>query len=187
MQNADLAKAVNDKARKIKVRGPDAIVPLKFDTAGDVVTESTPPDRIILKRLSLRDLEFLQKWRNSNWDVEKTIQDAKINFEDAERLVKKLQCFREEDAKVKALSEIPTQAWIAAKHVENVYEGGRLAESEHKSLSELAKISGAYKNANQTSVSITQNVFNFPKISPETEAQLKAIAARELSQEADVA
>lgn len=88
------------------------------------------------------------------------------------RLIKKLSCFREEDAKVRALCEIPTPEWIAAKHVENIYEGGRLEESEHKSLQELAKIEGAYKQqAPQTQI----NVFNLPTLPPEKEAELKKV------------
>lgn len=181
MDRRELESAVNDKARKIRVRGPQAIVPLKFDKHGNPSTDKTR----IYKRLSISDLRFLQIWRDAGWDVQVAIQKAALPQPVAERLIKRLQCFREEDARVKALCEIPTPAWIAAKHVENVYEGGRLEDSEHKSLQELAKIQGAYKS--QTNVNITQNVFNLPKLTPEAEAKIKAIADLEADvQEAQV-
>jgi len=169
----DLAKVVNDKSRRVKVYGRTAIVPLKFDESGN----PTRADRIIFKRLSLNDLRFLREWREVDWDVQKAVEKSGIPQGKAERLIKKLACFREEDARVKALCEIPTPGWIKSKHVENFYEGGTLEESQHKSLSELAKIEGAYKT--QASVSITQNVFNLPKLSPAAEEEIRMIADRE--------
>lgn len=173
---------INDKARKVKLRGKEVIVPLKFDEEG----EPAAVDRLIFKRLTLNDLRFLQKLRSANWDIAKAREGLDISLESAERLLKKLSCFREEDARVKALCEIPTPSWIAAKHVQNVYEGGTLEDSEHKSLQELAKIEGAYKN--NINVSVTQNVFNLPKYDPETEKKLKDIADQEamLIQDAQV-
>ena len=168
-----LAEVVNDGSRKVKIRGKQVIVPLKFDAEGNPATDG----KIILKRLTLNDLRFLQSWRGNNWDLVKTRADLRIESQVAERLIKKLQCFRDEDAKVKALAEIPTPAWISAKHVENVYEGGGLEDSQHKSLAELAKITGSYKNTNQ--VNITQNVINFPQLSPEAQEAIKAIAEKE--------
>lgn len=169
----DLAKAVNDKARKIAIRGKQAIVPLKFDEDGNPATV----DKLIFKRLSLRDLRFLGFWRSSNWDIEKAKEKTDLSSEEVQRLVRKLSCFREEDAKVKALCEIPTPSWIKAKHVENIYDGGTLEDSQQKSLQELAKIEGAYKNTG--AIQLTQNVFNLPKYDAATEAKLKEIADRE--------
>lgn len=168
-----LANELNDKSRKVLVSNNQAIVPLKFDEDGEPATQ----DRFILKKLSLTDLRFLRELRLSGWNVTAACEKANIPKEKAQRLVKKLACFREEDARVKALCEIPTPDWIAAKHVQNVYEGGQLDESSHKSLQELAKIEGAYKN--NLNVNVTQNVFNLPKYDPETEAKLKAIAEQE--------
>lgn len=172
MKRENLAKAVNDSARKVTIRGKEVIVPLKFDEDDNPATI----DRLIVRRLSLTDLRFLQALRQGNWDVHKAAENAGIDFAKAERLIKKLSVFREEDARVKALCEIPTPDWIKAKHVENFYEGGKLQDSEHKSLQELAKIEGAYK---QQIVSATVNVFNLPKYDPETESKLKAIADQE--------
>jgi hypothetical protein len=173
---------INDKARKVKMRGKQVIVPLKFDEDGNAATI----DKLIFKRLSLNDLRFLKEWREANWNIDAVLAKSICTRDQAERLVKKLAVFREEDARVKALCEIPTPSWITAKHVQNVYEGGTLEDSEHKSLQELAKIEGAYKN--NLNVNVTQNVFNLPKYDPETEAKLKKIADEEaiLIQEAQI-
>lgn len=173
LKKENLANVVNDKSRRITIRGKQAIVPLKFDEDGEPATT----DRLIFKRLSLIDLRFLREWRGAEWDVQKAIEKSGVSQDKAERLIKKLSVFREEDAKVKALAQIPSPSWIKSKHVENIYEGGTLQDSQQKSLAELAKIEGAYKT--QASVSITQNVFNLPKLSPEAEAELRKIADKE--------
>jgi hypothetical protein len=168
-EKRDLERVVSDKSRRVKIRGNQAIVPLKFDKDGEVVES---PDKLIFKRLTLTDLRFLKILRDCAWDLAVAVSKAGIDQAHAERLVKKLACFRQEDAKVKALAEIPTPDWITAKHVENVYSGGTLADSEHKSLAELAKIEGAYKQSAPT----TQiNVFNLPNLPPEQEAKLKEV------------
>jgi len=177
-ENPNLASAVNDRARKIRRPvGNQVIVPLKFAKDGSV---STSRNRIF-KRLSLTDLRFLKVWRESGWDIEKAVKDCQIPPEKSAKLIQKLACFREEDARVRALCEIPTPDWIAAKHVENLYAGGSLADSEHKSLAELAKIEGAYK---QQSALTQVNVFNLPAMTPEVENELKQLARRALDTEA---
>lgn len=176
----NLCKAVNDAARKVTLRGKQVIVPLKFDEDGN----PTAVDTIIFKRLTLRDLRFLGAWRSANWDVSKAISESGLSSGEAERLVKKLSCFREEDARVKALCEIPTPDWIAAKHVQNVYEGGTLQDSEHKSLAELAKIEGAYK---QQAVNTQINVFNLPELPPEQAAKVKEVFDTIALEQSDVA
>lgn len=172
----NLESAVNDRSRHITIRGKEAIVPLKFDEDGNPATV----DKLIFKRLSLTDLRFLKVWRDEQWDVAKAVALCQIPSDKAERLIKKLACFREEDARVRALCEIPTPDWIAAKHVENVYNGGAVTDSEHKSLSELAKIEGAYKQQAQTQI----NVFNLPKLTPEVEEKFKKLAEESLDTEA---
>lgn len=164
----NLAGVVNDRARKVRIRGREAIVPLKFDEDGNPATV----DKLIFKRLSLTDLRFLQVLRIHQWNIEKATTETGLDVVKAQRLIKKLSCFREEDARVKALCEIPTPDWIAAKHVQNVYEGGVLQDSEHKSLQELAKIEGAYKQQGpQTQI----NVFNLPVLNAAKEARLKEV------------
>lgn len=168
MKRENLAAAVNDASRHITIRGKQAIVPLKFDEEGNPATA----DKLLFRRLSLSDLRFLSAWRDCHWDVDAALQKTGISPDKRDRLIKKLACFREEDARVKALCEIPTPSWIAAKHVQNVYEGGALGDSEHKSLSELAKIEGAYK---QAAVSTQINVFNLPELPPEQAARIKEV------------
>jgi len=162
----NLAKAVNDKARRIKIRGKQTIVPLKFDADGNPATV----DKLIFKRLSLSDLRFLQAWRTNDWDIEKAISASGLQRTVAERFIKKLSCFREEDARVKALCEIPTPDWIKSKHVENIYNPS-LEDTQQKSLAELAKIEGAYK---QTAPTNQLNVFNI-SLTPEEEAKYKPV------------
>lgn len=176
----DLLKGLNDRSRKVSIRGKSAIVPLKFDKDGNIAT----PDTLVLKRLSLTDLRFLSVWRANNWDLSKSITDSGLTQEKAERLVKKLSCFRDEDAKVKALAEIPTPSWIKSKHVENFYEGGTLEESQHKSLAELAKIEGAYKST--TNINVQNNVFQMPQLTPEQAAELKALGDKLAAVDAEV-
>lgn len=171
-EKRELEKVVSDKARRVKIHGNQAIVPLKFDKDGEIVSENTPPDKLVLKRLTLDDLRFLKVFRENSWDASKSRDQLGLSQDTVDRLVKKLTCFRIEDAKVKALAEIPTPDWITAKHVENVYSGGVLQDSEHKSLAELAKIEGAYKQQAPT----TQiNVFNLPDLPPDQEAKLKEV------------
>lgn len=125
MKRENLASAVNDGTRRITVRGKAAIVPLKFDRHGDLASSSTR----LFKRLSLDDLRFLKIWREQGWDVRKAAEVSGLSEERAAKLVKRLSCFREEDARVQALCEIPTPQWISAKHVENIYAGGQLTDS----------------------------------------------------------
>jgi hypothetical protein len=175
----NLAKGLNDRARKITIRGKEVVVPLKFDEDGNPATA----DKLIFKRLSLRDLRFLGVWRSAGWNIEKAKEQTDLGGEEIQRLVRKLSCFREEEARVKALCEIPTPDWIAAKHVQNIYEGGTLQESEHKSLQELAKIEGAYKPVAPTN---QLNVFTI-SLTPEQEAQLKPVFDTIALEDADVA
>ncbi len=178
LKKHELEKAFNDSSRHITLRGKSALVPLKFTETGEPVSEKTSRVDIIIKRLTIPQINFLYHWRLTEFkDAAKACEKAGLSLDQAERLAQKLSCFKQEDAKVRAMAEIPTPSWIAAKHVENVFEGGKLEDSERDSLKELAKISGAYKT--QATVSFTQNVFNLPKLSPEAEAELHKIADRE--------
>ncbi len=167
LSDPTLGQAVNDAARKIRIRGKQVIVPLKFDEKGEIAA----PDHLVLKRLTLEDLRFLKAWRLADWNLEKAVEVCRTPPNRIELLVKRLSCFRQEDAQVKALAEIPTPDWIAAKHVQNVYQGGTLEDSEHKSLAELAKIEGAYKQQAPTN---QLNVFNI-SLTAEQEAALKPV------------
>ena len=173
-EEKELLTEVTDSARRPIHKGSKAIVPLKYDEEGELLTQETFDVKRHLKTLTMSDLRFLRAWRNAGWDTDKACQELAVPIEKVKRLVAKLGVFREEDARTKALSEIPTPAWIQAKHMENIYQGGTLEDSERDSLKELAKISGAYKT--QASVNQTINIFQMPKLSPEAAQKLKEFA-----------
>lgn len=174
MKRDDLAKGINDSSRRIKIRGQYAVVPLKFDQEGRPATETT----MVVKRLTLNDLRFLALWRETDFaeDVNVLAEKANLDIDRVERLIKKLSCFSQENARVKALCEIPTPNWIKAKHVESIYGGAneKLCDADQKSLSELAKIEGAYKNTSTVNMNVTHSL-QLPSLSPEQEAELKRI------------
>lgn len=190
MENTDLEKAVNDSSRKVRIRGKVAIVPHKFDANGFPVTSETPKEDWIYSRLNQNDLKFLAVWKETGHSESVDLVSSKtgLSYKEAARLIKKLAWIKLERAEIKVLADIPTVDWIKAKHVKSIEspESEKLADSDHKSLSELAKIEGAYKN--NLNVSVTQNVFNLPKLDPATEAKLKQIAKQEaqIIQEAQV-
>lgn len=170
----DLLQEVTDRSRKPLLTGNTALIPLKYDDEGDLLTPETFDVQKHLKKLTMSDLRFLQSWRKHGWNTDKACDELAVPIEKVKRLVAKLEVFREEDARTKALSEIPTPAWIQARHMENLCQGGVLEDSERDSLKELAKISGAYKT--QASVNQTINIFQMPKLSPEAAQKLKEFA-----------
>ena len=176
-----LVKSFSDSSRQAVLHGRKALIPLKYDSKKEPLTQETFDARKHLKRLSMDDLRFLKAWRDNDWNAEKACEKAGLEFKKAEKIVRRLQVFREEDAITRTLSNIPTPAWVATKHVENVYGGGTLNDSEHKSLAELAKIGGAYKSTAQ--INIQQNVWNLPTLTPEIEAKFKALAEEALEAE----
>lgn len=173
-EEKELLTEVTDSARKPIQKGNKALVPLKYDEEGEILTSETFDVKRHLKTLTMSDLRFLRDWRKNEWDTDKTCDQLAVPKEKVKRLIAKLDDFRKEDARTRALSEIPTPAWIQARHVENVYQGGTLEDSERDSLKELAKISGAYKT--QASINQTINIFQMPKLSPEAAAKLKEFA-----------
>lgn len=180
-----LSKEFSDKSRKVKISKGKALVPVKFDEKGELLTLATFDARRDIKQLSLDDLRFLQAWRKVDWDIVKVLELTGIPGDKAKRLISRLQVFRDEDAQVKALSEIPTPAWIQAKHVENVYTGN-LQDSERDSLKELSKMSGAYKT--QATVNIQTNIFQMPQLPAAAMAKLKEFADSQADvQEGEVA
>jgi hypothetical protein len=167
--NENLASVVNDRSRKVHIRGKQAIVPMKFDKGGNVATDVTR----IYKTLSLNDLRFLKVWKESRYteDIAVLCNETGLAESRVETLCKRLAPFREEDARVKVLCEIPTASWITAQHVQNKYENGVMNDSVHKSMQELAKINGAYKTV---ALPNQLNVFNI-SLTPEQEARLKPV------------
>ena len=177
-----LVKEFSDSSRKsLLMRSENtAVVHHKFTEDGDIVDSSNFNMKRDVSRLNITDLKFLSEWRKAKWDEQVPIQKLNLTAERAKRIIKKVSYFKTEDAKVKALADIPTPEWISAKDVENVYENGTLNDSTHKSLDRLAKITGAFKT---TEVNLTQNVFNLPALSPDIEAKFKIIAEEALEAE----
>lgn len=173
-EEKQLVKEVTDRSRKPIQKGTNVFVPLKFDADGTLLDENSFDARKHLKRLSLDDLRFLQAWRAASWNTAAACEKLGVDQAEVKRLVAKLSVFRDEDARTRTLAEIPTPAWISAKHVENIYDGGTLEDSQRDSLKELAKISGAYKTA--STINIQTNIFQMPKLTPEAAAKLKEFA-----------
>jgi hypothetical protein len=158
----DLTAALSDRSRKIKPQGRSAaLVPLKFDSKGELLNSQSFDARKHLKRLSLLDLRFLKAWRASAWNLEEAAKKSDMALEVARRLAKRLAVFKLEDERVQTLADIPSTPWIAAQHVENSYTG-ELDDSQRDSLKELAKIQGSYKPQNPT---VQNNVFIMPQMS----------------------
>jgi hypothetical protein len=165
-----LLRSISDKSRQAQASGRRALVPLKFTEDGSPITAENFNPVKHLKSLSLKDLAFLKAWREYGWDSEKAMKKMDLEEGQVKRLVAKLQVFKDEDERIKALADIPTTPWIAAKHTENVF-AGNLEDSQRDSLKELAKIVGAYKPT--TTVNVTASL-KMPELSPE-----QAKAARE--------
>ena len=174
MDGRRLHSAARSAAKKAHATGHRALVPVILDPTAE-------SQKIVVKSLSLQALKFLHYYRSTGWDIEQSRLKSGVTREETERLVKKLQVFREEDEKIRTLAHIPTADWVNAKHVENVYNGGEDNKSTQKSLEELAKIGGFYKT--QPQLSLTQNVFNLPKLTPEIEAKFKELADQALDAE----
>jgi len=173
-----LASSVNDGTRQVRIRGIKSPVPLKFDKDGN---PARTPQAVILKHLNRDELYFLKLWRDSGWNIAEATAKSGVTPEMAERLVKKLSVFQEEDEKVQALCKIPTPEYVAAKNLEGFYTDS-FSDGQRDHLKELAKMTGAYKTV--ASLSITQNVFNLPKLTPEIEAKFKQLAKEALDTEA---
>lgn len=171
-EQAALVTHLNDKSRKVARVGNHVYVPLKFDAAGNPLTRETFNVAKHVKSLNLYDLQFLKAWREQGWDTEKACKITGVPFEKALKLVRRLQVFKDEEERIKALADIPTTPWITAKHTENVYEG-KLDDSQRDSLKELAKITGSYKQVLPAGSTI--NVFNLPPLGPEQAAKVKEV------------
>lgn len=164
-------KCVNDSARKLKLRGKQVIVPHKFDRNGNPVTKETPRKDWLLSRLNQNDLAFLSIWKEMGYSksVDEVSAKTNISVDEAKRLIRKLAWREDEDKRIEALAKIPTVSYIKAQHVISLHSPieEKLCDSDQKSLSELAKIEGAYKNTNQ--VNIQNNFFAKPQMTPEQE------------------
>lgn len=188
MQDPDeankLVSKLSDKSRKARRFGNHIAVPHKFKPSGTVISDENFNPKSDVSRLSLDHWQLLEQLQLSGWDLKKSCDILDISLEQGKRLEAKLKYFRYEKAKEKSMVKMLSPDFVAAKHMENVYTGA-LDDSQRDSLDKLGKITGAYKT---TEITLTQNVFNLPKLDPETELKLKAIAAQEaqIIQEAQV-
>lgn len=170
MQNPDeykaLVKPLNDKARKTTRLGRQTLVPHKFTEEGDIPKDAS---EVVLSKLNLSDLRFLNLWRNNKWGDDKTRAESGLTPEQFEKTVKKLAYFKTEDARIKAMAESASPAMVLAKDVENLHTH-KLQDTDHKSLDRIAKITGAFKT---TEVNVTQNFLQLPDLSDEKRKEIK--------------
>lgn len=166
----DLAAKHSDRARTIKRVGRDIFIPHKFKPSGEVISEESFVPARDLSRLSMTDFAILCALQENSWNIEKVSKKLGLDKEEIRKKFKRLQYFEFEAKRAQALAAIASPEFIAAKHVDNVYTN-TLDDGQRDSLKELAKITGAYKQA----VVSQTNIFNMPQLTPEQEAQLRAI------------
>ena len=70
--------------------------------------------------LNLREATFLWKWKESDWDFDKAVDQAQVKVEWARKFTRSLvaENYRKEDERDAILSEIPTPTWIKARYAE---------------------------------------------------------------------
>lgn len=176
-----LAKKFKDKSRpRIHIVGRKALIPHKVKPSGEVVTKENLDIAVDLSCLDLNDLRFLDAWKDCGWNMEKACEKVGFTLALGKRCYEKVKYFEFEDKKIKTLAKVPTVDFVTAKNFEGFVQDN-LSDGQRDHLKELAKITGAYKNT--ASLTITQNVFNLPKLTPEVEAEFKALAERTLDTE----
>lgn len=170
-QEADhLASKNSDRARKVSRVGRTFLVPHKFDPSGSPLTEESFIPARDLSKLSMNDFLLLDALQEVGWNLEKASVKANMDLESAKRRFKRLQYFEFEAKRAHALAQVATPEFITSQHLDNVFTN-TLQDGQRDSLKELAKITGAYK---QAAVSQT-NIFNMPQLTPEQEAALREI------------
>lgn len=172
----DLLRPLTDASRKVRFHGPSALVPHKFTDDGEVVTAETFTPKKDISKLNLNDLKFLKLWRDCDWKDEDIKKKLNLTDDQARKTFKKLQYFKTEDAKIRALASEATPERVLAKDMENLNTGD-LTDSQHKSLDRVAKITGAFKTAGEGGNTI--NIFNMPRLTPEAERAIRQIADKE--------
>jgi hypothetical protein len=176
-----LAKSFNDKARRTLVTKNRVIIPHKVKPNGTVITDDNFNVKVDISQLNLKELRFLDVFREMGWDFERACEKMCIEPIEGRKTYRKCLWFPQEDAYVKAKAKVPTPEYILAKDVDNVEGAEKLDDSQHKSLDRLAKITGSFKTSD--SVSSTVNIFNLPKLTPEIEEKFKALAEQALEAE----
>jgi hypothetical protein len=168
----ELASSFSDAGRKVAVSGGEALVPHKLKPDGSAVEESNFDVRVDISRLSLSEIRFLDVFRSCGWDFDKACERSGVGTDTARRTYRKCLLFGEEHERILAKAKVPSVEYVLARDVDNIEGVRSIEDSEHKSLDRISKILGAFKT---TDVSVTQNVFNLPALSPEAEAKLKEV------------
>lgn len=184
MQDSDEAKRFasqfSDKSRKAFRIGNKVAIPHKVKPNGEVVSQETFNAKTDISQLNLNELRFLDVFRDLGWNFDKACEKVGISVDQGKRTYKKCLWFQQEDEIVRAKAKVPSANYILAKDIDNVEKAVVLDDSQHKSLDRMAKITGSFKT---TELNITQNVFNLPKLTPEVEAEFKALAEKALEAE----
>src|SRR3990167_1229893 len=171
MQDSDETKALvkkfSDRSRKAVRKGEQFLIPHKFTPDGSVIDESNFNAKRDLSRLSLDDFRLLAALQEKKWDQKAACESIGVDLQESQKRLKKLSYFEFEDKKALALATVATPAFVTSKHIQNIIEGGTLNDSEHKSLVEAAKITGAYKPT--TTLNLSVSAFVKPQLSPEQE------------------
>lgn len=179
-ENSDktVRSSLSSKSRNVVSHHGKDVVSLRYDDEGKPLTASTLDSRKHIKYLDQNDWIFLECWQRHGYNAEKAAHELDLSDFNVKRLVKKLDCFRTEELRDRVIATVPSVEFLKARHVENLMapKEEKLDDSDHKSLSELAKIQGAYKNTNQ--INIQNNVFQMPNLTPEQQAELKALGDR---------
>lgn len=179
-EGQSLVRKFSDRSRKATRTGNKFLVPHKFtpdgeviivkdefDDDGNLIAKSNFDPKRDISKLSLDDFRLLAALQEKKWDKKAACESLSIDLEASQRRLKKLSYFEFEEIRSLALASTLTPAYIAAKHVQNLIAGGTLNDSEHKSLVEGAKITGAYKPT--TNLNVNVNAFVKPQLSPEQE------------------
>lgn len=186
----EAAKDLSSNANGAFVVDNHVLVQQKYSDEGELLTPETIDLRVHLKKLHFQDWQFLNVWRENNWNFEKACEILSIDRQKALKIKKKVDFIQAQEAKDKALASIPSVAFIQARHVENIYSEEKLDDSTQKSLDALAKIQGAYKTQ-ATQVNNQINVLQFPSLDEETARKIKeladSLADRPIVQEARLA
>lgn len=181
-----LVRRLSDKSRKVVKVGKKFLVPHKTTPTGEIVRgkiefedgtslESNFDANRDISKLNLSDLRFLELWRDNKWNDEETLKKTDLTQDQAVKTFKKLQYFKTEDSRIRALASQASPEMVLSKDIENLHTH-TLQDTDHKSLDRISKITGAFKTTEGNS---TINIFNMPRLSPEAEAALKKIAERE--------
>lgn len=174
----ELLKTVTDKTRRISQGGKKIVVVHKFNPDG---SQQKAP--IHYTDCTASDFEFIDAWKAHKWDAEAAGKSLGLTERQIRWRVKKLSFIEQEDKIMRAKTKMLSPDYVIAKDLDNLEKVNRLEDTDHKSLDRLAKVQGMFKTSD---VSITNNIFQMPTLSPEQAAELKALGDRLASVDTEV-